>query len=375
MLTRVEIAGYKSIRDAMGERGVDLGRLNVLIGANGAGKSNLISFLDVFRHMIRGSFQSMVQREGGANVLLHNGSSVTQSISCLLRFDTEHGPTWYNGQWEYASPDRLLFTREMAVARAGAQTVETTATTESALSAAEWLVEDAPSVEGAHDRSGAKALRDMRAYHFCDTTDTSPIRQHWLLDDNADLRNDGGNLASFLHALRETRREHYNKILQTVQLAAPFISELVLEPTRDEPPRIMLKWRDRSSDDTLLGCQMSDGTLRMLALATLLLQPVEDRPAIIIIDEPELGLHPDAITILTGMLRAASTHSQVIISTQSVTMVNQFGPEDVIVVERKDGASVFRRLESAGLEEWLQDYGTGDLWEKNVIEGGPGLEQ
>jgi len=117
----------------------------------------------------------------------------------------------------------------------------------------------------------------------------------------------------------------------------------------------MLKWRDRSSDDTLLGCQLSDGTLRMLALAALLLQPVEERPAIIIIDEPELGLHPDAVAIFAGMLRAASTHSQVIISTQSVTMVNQFGPEDIIVVERKDGASVFRRLESAGLEEWLQD--------------------
>lgn len=116
---------------------------------------------------------------------------------------------------------------------------------------------------------------------------------------------------------------------------------------------------------------LSDGTLRFICLATLFLQPPEQLPATIVLDEPELGLHPYAIALLADMVRSAAQHTQVILATQSVTLVNQFEPEDILVVDRIQGKSAFRRLGKEEMASWLEDYGLGDLWEKNLLGGRP----
>jgi predicted ATPase len=212
-------------------------------------------------------------------------------------------------------------------------------------------------------------LRSFAVYHFHDTSGTASVKHTGDLDDNYLLRPDGANLAALLYRLREKNPGDYSNIVDAIRLVFPFFDDFMLEPSRLNADRIRLEWRERGSDTYFNASALSDGTLRFICLATLLLQP--DLPSTILLDEPELGLHPYAITILAELLRGAATKTQVIASTQSVGLVNQFEPEDVIVVEREDQQSVFRHLDRADMESWLDDYGLGDLWEKNIIGGRP----
>jgi predicted ATPase len=183
------------------------------------------------------------------------------------------------------------------------------------------------------------------------------------------LRADGSNLAAILYWMKSKYADHYQNIVDGVRLVAPFFDDFILEPSHENGEMIRLEWEERGSDNYFNAAALSDGTLRFMCLATLLLQP--SLPSIVLLDEPELGLHPYAITILAELLRGASTKTQVIVSTQSVTLVNQFEPQDVIVVEREGGQSVFKHVEAEQMDKWLDDYGLGDLWEKNVLGGRP----
>jgi predicted ATPase len=189
------------------------------------------------------------------------------------------------------------------------------------------------------------------------------------LEDNRILRPDAANLAAFLYRLMQNNPDHYANIVDATRMVAPFLDEFVLEPSRLNQEKIRLEWREKGSDTYFNAFALSDGTLRFICLSTLLLQPI--LPSTILLDEPELGLHPYAITVLAELLRGAATRTQVIVSTQSVNLVNQFEPADIIVVEREEGQSVFRHLDKAEMGTWLDDYGLGDLWEKNIIGGRP----
>ena len=206
-------------------------------------------------------------------------------------------------------------------------------------------------------------------FHFEDTGENAKVKQNADIYDNHKLKSDARNLASFLYLLKNHHQVYYKRILQTVQLAAPFFNDFVLNPMPENAQRIRLRWLHKNSEDDFDISQLSDGTLRFICLTTLLLQP--NPPSLIIIDEPELGLHPAAIQLLIEMLRSAATHSQIIISTQSVEMVNHFLPEEIIVVDREKDESVFHRKSAKELETWLDEYSMGELWQMNVIGGRP----
>jgi len=214
-------------------------------------------------------------------------------------------------------------------------------------------------------------LSGARVYQFHDTSATSPLRNKSEIDQNRYLLDHGGNLPALLYYIRLWRRDTYDLIVDTVRQVAPFFEEFVLEPDKLNPRFISLRWREKGTPHELGVHQLSDGSLRFMALATLLCLPAGDLPGIVIIDEPELGLHPAAIQVLVGLLQGASARAQVIVSTQSVTLINQMDPEDVIVVEREAGQSVFHRPDARGLQDWLSEYALGELWEKNVIGGRP----
>ena len=209
-------------------------------------------------------------------------------------------------------------------------------------------------------------------YHFHDTSSTAAIKQTSDIYDSLRLRADAGNLAAYLYMLQNSDfRPYYERIVETVHLIVPFFDDFVLQPQIDNPNLIHLRWKDKGSADALDVSALSDGTLRFMCLTTLLLQPETLLPSIILIDEPELGLHPSAINVLAGLLRSASTQTQVIVSTQCVPLVDQFDPEDIIVVERDADQSTFRRLKTEELAHWLEEYSLGELWEKNVLGGRP----
>jgi len=153
-------------------------------------------------------------------------------------------------------------------------------------------------------------------------------------------------------------------------LIAPFFKDFVLKPEIN-PNYIQLRWQDRNSDYEFRAHQLSDGTLRTMVLITLLLQPETDLPVLIVLDEPEIGLHPYAIHIIASLIQSVSAQTQIILATQSCTFLDYFEPEQVIVVGQEQGLSSFKRLDSASLSEWLEEYTLSELWEKNVTGGHP----
>ena len=184
------------------------------------------------------------------------------------------------------------------------------------------------------------------------------------------LRPDAGNLAAFLAHLQRSGAESLDLIARTIQLVIPSFREFsFIERDANGETMVQLLWHERDHDYPLHLNQLSDGSLRFICLATALLQPTP--PSTIIIDEPELGLHPAAITVLASLFKQAAARTQVITSTQSPLLLNHFEPEDLIVVDREDGASVLKRLDRAALSDWLNEYSLSDLWQKNVIGGRP----
>ena len=211
-------------------------------------------------------------------------------------------------------------------------------------------------------------LRRVISYQFHNTSETARIRRKWTLDEGRWLKEDAGNLAPFLFRLQSERPQYYRRIVETIRLILPFFADFELQPEFD---RLLLRWRERGTDLIFNAGQAADGMLRILALVSLLQQPELDLPDVLILDEPELGLHPYAIEIVAGLIQAASKHVQVMLATQSVSLIDRFAPEDIVVVDRLDRESTFRRLGSAALKEWMETYTLSELWEKNVIGGRP----
>ena len=223
----------------------------------------------------------------------------------------------------------------------------------------------------AHDETANVILRILRrfvVYQFHDTSATARIRTKWHMHDHRYLKEDAANIAPVLLRLKEADGRCYQRIVDTLRLILPFFSEFELAPDNGH---VLLMWRERDSDQVFDVSQASDGMLRVMALVTLLLQPEENLPDVLMLDEPELGLHPYAITVIGGLIRAISTKTQVMVATQSTALVDCFEPEDIVVVEREDGRSAFRRLDASFLENWLRDHSLSELWEKNVIGGRP----
>lgn len=357
-LKSVYVKGYKSIK----EQGVALMDLNVLIGQNGAGKTNFISLFRFLRNIIEGRLKNYTQRVG-AESLLYYGSKETEQILISLDFEPNH----YEVVLEPTANDTLVIAAE----KSGFRSSETYAEPKwSSIGNAE---EESRLAEAAKDNHIAsyvyEVLRSWRVYHFHDTSESAGVKKYARLTDNWFLFEDASNLAPFLYRLRKKHPDHYDRTVKTVQLVIPFFKDFVLEPSPFNPENIRIEWQDVYSDKTFTAADFSDGSLRFICMAALLLQP--KLPKVILLDEPELGLHPAAVTILAGLLRKASARSTVIVSTQSVNLVNEFDAEDIVVVDHKEAETVFRRLEAEKLEAWLNEYSLGDLWDKNVIGGNP----
>ncbi len=366
MLRRIALSGFKSIK-AMD---LELRPLNVMIGANGAGKSNLISFFKLLNEMMAGRLQLHIDTTGRAQSLLHFGPKVTRQIDARLDFESEGVYNIYGMTLVHAVGDTLVFGNESLdvtevagdrpdrVVRYGAAYVETRIT----------------ETFGERLTIGTKLrqlLNKCCVYHFHDTAPTARVRQFIYVGDNRLLLPDAGNLAAFLLRLRgENGGTAYRRIVDTVRLIAPFFDDFVLEPngtSRD----VMLDWRSVGSDQVFGPHQLSDGTLRAMCLVTLLLQPEDELPGLVIVDEPELGLHPYALNVIAALFKKASHHAQVLVSTQSSAFLDNFEAEDIIVVNRVGQESRFERPDATKLAAWLDEYSLGEIWEKNVIGGGP----
>jgi predicted ATPase len=368
-LTKLELRGFRSIRDAA----IDLGPLNVLIGANGSGKSNLISYFRLLNEMMGERLQQFIASHGRAHSLLHHGPKRTPQLEAVLQFDGDQGVNTYVMRLFYVAGDTLLFADEsLKFVRHGVPAPA------GSLSLGAGHPETRVRAHAEQGQSTAKVFRHLlnncRVFHFHDTSATARVRQAGYLGDSRLLMYDAGNLAALLYRLKTADdTTAYRRIVGTVQLLAPFFDDFDLQPTGPSNTEIFLNWREKGSDQLFGPHQLSDGTLRAICLVTLLLQPVEDLPQLIIVDEPELGLHPYALNVIAALFRKAAMHTQVLISTQSSSFLDSFEPEEVLVVgrDRMTGESTFARQSSETLATWLEEYSLGEVWEKNVFAGGP----
>lgn len=352
----LSIQGYKSIRN------LDkfyLGPLNVLIGANGAGKSNFIGFFRLLARLMAGELNYFVAKSGGPDAMLHYGRKQTPQLSSEILF----GNNGYTMVLEPTISNSFIFAKEEFYwdyngykFPLGSGHAETASQGGRHAKVASYVV---------------PSLRSWIVYHFHDTGETAPMKQQCALNDNERLRPDGANIAAYLYLLRERFPEHYRRIVDTVRLVAPFFADFNLRPNPLDPNSIQLEWLEKGSDFPFLGYHLSDGSLRFICLTTVLLQPDELMPATILIDEPELGLHPYAIELLAALMHQASEKHQLIVSTQSVELLNQFEANDVVVVDRVGGQSDFQRLDEAKLAEWLNEYSLGEMWKRNLFGGRP----
>lgn len=360
-LHKIHIQGFKSIRD----QELEFGPLNVFIGGNGAGKSNLVGVFNFLHQVSEQRLQTYTGEAGGANAILHFGRKHTEKLSLEIEFRSGANANIYAFELIPTAEDRFLFEREATYYR-------DTVKYPSPYSDDIWSGHTEARVSDSKRRIASYVtghLDSYRIYHFHDTSPSSAVKQTCDMGDNRFLRANAGNLAAFLYRLQERKPDHFENIEDTVRQAAPFFSRFKLEPSALNPEKIRLEWEEKGSDTYFNAAALSDGTLRFICLATLLLQP--SLPDLVLIDEPELGLHPAAIQVLAGLLQSAATRTQLIVATQSVTLINQLLPEHVWVVEREDGASVFHNLKSADMSSWLEDYSLGELWEKNILGGRP----
>ena len=371
-LKEISIKGFKSFRD---KTTIELGKLNVLIGANGAGKSNFISVFQLLYNALTGNLQGYTMRYG-AEHFLYNGRKTTQKFELAFKVKTNNALDSYELDVNFQAPNRLFVSREcISSAKKEDSQIENSGYELGLpnLSKQAKIGREAKNPILTTGCAIYELLAKVQVYQFHDTTNTSRIRGPVNKADGKYLQFDGGNTAAVLYALKNTPeyQPYYNKIVNYVRRVMPNFQDFELSGYPENPSEIFLTWRKAGVDAVFSPNQLSDGTIRFIALATLLLAPEQVMPKIIVLDEPELGLHPMAIHILANMIKQASENAQVIFETQSSLLLDHFQPEDVIVVDTKDGATILNRLNSEELSEWLDNYSLSELWDKNVLGGQP----
>jgi predicted ATPase len=359
-LHRIKIKGFKSIK----QLDLTMGPINILIGANGAGKSNFISLFTFLRQLSDGKLQSYVERNGFANTFFHFGAKKTPKITIEISI----GNNGYHVDFVHGEAnDALVFDHEYCTFTGSSRTFPVKGKLGES-----GLRPDADADSVYVQKYTREYMQKCRVYHFHDTSPTAGFKQAQKLSASFALLSDASNLAPFLRFLKIQHHTNYEEIVSAIQTVTPFFHDFYLEPQGEKGDEsVLLRWIHREHEYPFSANQLSDGTARFICMATLFLQPQWSKPSTIVLDEPELGLHPAALDVLAEIIKSVSKTTQVICSTQSVAFANQFAPEDFIVVDQNSGASTFKRLERSVLEHWLEDYGMGDIWTKNIIGGRP----
>ena len=381
MIESVRIRGFRSLAD------VELSgipKAAVLIGANGSGKSNFIRFFEMLSWMVASRrLAEFVETQGGADDQLHEGSRRTPRIEAEVRLRTEAGRNDYRFMLSHAHPDRFFFSEECfrfnrstSQARAPSQYRGTEASWEHLGSGhQEAEIVKAAQSGASYDVNNTTArvivnlLRNCAVYQFHDTSDTSDFKKRWDAEDNNYLRSHGGNLAAVLLRLEREDIKRYELIGHHISRILPVFDRFQIEESYG---KVLLRWKAKGTDKTFGAHLTSDGSLRFFALVTLLNLPPEMLPDVLLLDEPELGLHPAAIALVGGMIKALAEKRQVLLATQSPLLVDAFGLDEIFVLELQDGRTEFRKLSPDDYQVWLDDnFTSGELWQKNLLGGRP----
>lgn len=323
----IEIAGYKSIKNAR----IEFGSVNILNGSNGAGKSNFLSFLEFVNSVYERRLHQYVAMRGGEDKMLYECGKGTQSISAKIKFDT-HSYLFEVTKTGFG----FVFTKDGLLDDRDPGTNKSVDVSNGRREADIKLLSSVPREYGLHGH-----FSNFRKYHFQETGGNSPFnRLSHIQNDVYFLYGKGENLGAFLFNTRKWDSSAYKVIVMTIQSTVPYFADFYFEPNAGG--YTALQWQSKYSSTIYGVSDLSGGTLRFMAMAALFLQP--KLPSVIIIDEPELGLHSFAVSKLAEMIKyAADKNTQVIVATQSEELPSYFEPKDMITVDQYNGESVFRR--------------------------------
>lgn len=370
-IERVHIRGFRSLADV--EFRPQPGA-SVLIGANGSGKSNFMRFFDLLSWMLKSRrLRDFVTGEGGADDQLHCGSATTRSLDADIEIRTVTGRNDYRFSLVSAHPDRLMFTEEaFRYSRADFGGEADWHHLGSGHLEAEIVqaghAEPSPTTNPQTARTVTYLLRNCAVHQFHNTGSSSNLKKRWDAEEQTYMRTDGGNLAAILHRLEREDLPRYERICRDIARVLPGFDRFQIE---EQYGKVALRWRSTHSDKTYGAHLTSDGSLRFFALVTLLNLPAEMLPDVLLLDEPELGLHPKAISLIGDMIGALAERRQVIVATQSPLLVDAFGLDQIFVLEITDGRTQLHQPDADGLRAWLDDFSVGELWQKNLLGGRP----
>ena len=368
MLKTIKLKNFRSF----GECSVDFSNINILIGGNGSGKSNFISLFVLLNYIGKAQLRTWVAMKGGFDNIVYKGIQENDAIDIEFIFDskTKDLLNIYELSLKATEDDYLIEKESIGLWNKNLYTKPYTATI-NIMGNESKLYSYSNSGSQSNDSRIAdyiyNIIKNWKIYHFDDVSPNSGKKREQKIEDGSTFQEEGDNIAAFLYFIKINYNDDYQKIVEATRLVVPYFNDFVLEPDVLNEELIKLKWMEKGSIKEFSASLISDGTIRFICLAALLLQPVI--PEVVIIDEPELGLHPLAIKILSELIKKASVKSQIIMATQSVTLLNQFQPEDIMVLDKETEGSSVKRLNREELSEWFESYTLGELWEGNYIGG------
>ena len=358
----LHVKGFRSLADVQLD---EIPNPMVLLGANGAGKSNVLRFVQLLQALAGRRLGEFVRRRGGADDQLFGGHQSTNRIEAKVSSRTDLGTHTYAVTLEGTEAGDLSFVNEEftpCAAEAGEPDCGQP-------NRESGFVLMACSKSG-DDRSKAAVdlLRDTMVYQFHDTSSASPIKTRWDAEDNHRLLEHGGNLAPVLVHLRRNDLPKYEMICRHIRRVLPEFDGFEIEA---DYGKAILRWRAKTTKQTMGAHLTSDGSLRAFCLITLLNLPSELLPSIVLLDEPELGLHPFAVSLVSHMVKVLARERQVIVATQSPYFVDAFSLEEIVVLTMRDGKTEAKRFADGDFSHWLDEHSTGELWWKNLLGGYP----
>ncbi len=368
----VRIRGFRSLADVTLS---NLQNANVLIGANGSGKSNFIRFFEMLSWMLRSRrLAEFVGLQGGADDQLYGGNQVTPRMEAELVLRTDAGRNHYRFALVHAHPDRFIFVDEaFRFSGSGFSTNAPWqhAPTGQSEAAIMDVAQGLPS-QGVNPTTAGvivQLLRSCAVYQFHDTSSTSNFKKRWDVEDNNYLRTHGGNLAAVLHRLAQEDLQRLALISHYIRRVLSVFDSFQIDESYG---KVSLRWKPIGTDKTLGAHLTSDGSLRLFALVTLLNLPLEMLPNVLLLDEPELGLHPAAIALVGAMIKSLAVDRQIVVATQSPLLVDAFDLDEITVLELQDGRTTLHKPNSGDYRHWLDEgFMPGEMWQKNLLGGRP----
>lgn len=363
----LSISGFRRLHHVR----LTLRPLSVIIGANGSGKTSVLDVLSLLASSADGKLSSSLSELSGlASLLTHDRAD---ELRLRISMEVASGPALRYSLFLRAQGLAYVI-REESLLDPLAELTHIIATEgkvryhdpqkgdgidpswphnnlETALAQAPKMF---PEPEEFRRR-----LASSTFYHVLNVDPRSSVRLPQSLVPASLPGRNGEDLVSCLFYLRETDRSRFEVIEDSLRAAFPGFERLDFPPVA--AGTLSLAWRDRAFSKPLYAHQLSGGTLRFLWLTTLLQSP--GLTALTLLDEPEVSLHPELMSHLADQLREASRRTQIVVATQSDTLIRFLEPSEVVVADvTDDGMTTLTRADQLDLGEWLQDYSMDELW-------------